>query len=198
MAGFAELMASLESADFFIGVLPFVITYAIFFLTLSNAPKFKENDKMTTLVSASIAFMVSYFVISTAAYQYFFVNYFGSLTVGLLGIMGLFVAFALTGLIDKVSGANWWGLLVVVLVAVAWTTSGGLAALPLGGFFTGNGTVLVAAFDYLIDTGLIWAVLIVALIAWSSGEERPERFSDRAYKWLSSTPDHGDHGGGEH
>jgi hypothetical protein len=43
MAGFAELIATLESADFFIGVLPFVITYAVFFLTLRNSPKFGEN-----------------------------------------------------------------------------------------------------------------------------------------------------------
>lgn len=172
MAGFADLLSTLAAQDFFIGVLPFVITYAIFYLTLTNAPKFKESERISALVALSIAFFVSYFVVSSTAYQQFFVTYFGTLTIGLLGIMGLFVAFALTGLHTKVNGAYWWGIPVIILVAVAWTVSGGLTALTQGNLagFTANGQILVNALNYMINTGLIWGVLVLGILAYTAGE----------------------------
>ncbi len=174
-AGFADLLMNLEQADFFIGLLPFVITYAIFFLTLRNSPKFGEDNaqarRMSALVSLAIAFFVSYFVVSSQVYSQFFVTYFGTLTVGLLGIMGLLIAFALTGLHDYVPGKTFWAIPVVILVAAAWTVAGGFSAFfGPGGLSPVGQNVLIPALDYMINTGLIWGVLIIAVVIWATRE----------------------------
>ncbi len=190
-AGFADLLMNLEQADFFIGLLPFVITYAIFFLTLRNSPKFGEDNaqarRMSALVSLAIAFFVSYFVVSSSVYSQFFVTYFGTLTVGLLGIMGLLIAFALTGLHDYVPGRAFWAIPVVILVAAAWTVAGGFSALVPGGLNPVGQSVLIPALDYMINTGLIWGVLIIAVVIWATREPQDDQptLAERLFADLS-------------
>jgi uncharacterized membrane protein YwzB len=181
VAGYAELIATLEGADFFIGVLPFVITYAVFFLTLRNSPKFGEDTpqarKMSILVSLAVGFLVSYFVMSTPAYQQFFIQYFGTLTIGLMGIMGLFVAFALTGLHNVVGGAYWWAIPVVILVTASFAVSGGFLPFIEGMMIFGFSVTTLAAMtiNVLFDTGLIWLILILAVAGWTASEDKDDR-----------------------
>ncbi len=175
--GFTELLQIMADADFFIGVLPFVITYAIFYLTLTNSPKFKENERMSALVSVVIGFFVAYFLVGHPLYQQFFTTYFATLTIGLIGIIGLFVTFALTGLHGAVTGRYWWGIPVVLIVGAAWTLSGGLAIFTPGLGYQGIGTQLVTVLNYLFNTGLIWALVIFGVVYWTMGAEEEQQGS---------------------
>lgn len=176
VAGFQTLIQTLESADFFIGVLPFVLTYAVFFITLSNMPKFKEDDRVTILTSVVIAFFVSYFIISTAAYQTFFIDFFGTLTVGLFGIIGLMAAMTITGLHKWFPAKAFWLIPTVLLGAAAFTVAGGFSVFYTGTLGTSQvGTILMQALDYMLNTGLIWVVILFGAVAFvSSGDDDKE------------------------
>lgn len=179
VAGFQTLIQTLEGADFFIGVLPFVLTYAVFFITLSNMPKFGEegNERVTILTSVVIAFFVSYFIISTAAYQTFFIDFFGTLTVGLFGLIGLMAAMTITGLYDYFPGKAFWLIPTILLGAAAFTVAGGFSVFYTGTLGTSQvGTVLMQALDYMLNTGLIWVLILFGAVAFtvSGGEEEKE------------------------
>jgi len=188
VAGFSQLITTLESADFFIGVLPFVLTYAIFYITLDNMPKFKENERVTVLTSVVIAFFVSYFIISTAAYQTFFVDFFGTLTVGLFGLVGLMVAMTITGLHKWFPAKAFWLIPTILLAAAAYTVAGGFSVFYQGALGTSRaGDILINAWDYMLNTGLIWAVILFAAVAYTMGGSEDGEGGKSRLEWLTET-----------
>lgn len=180
MAGFADLMMSLQQADFFTGLLPFVIVYSIFYVALINAPKFKESPKITTLVAASFGFLASFFVLQSPFYQSFIVDYFGFLAVGILGVVGLMTALMLTGFKEwfDMSGPGESNSLAIALglVAVGAVVSAFVSAGGLGTTSAGSGAVagLVALLAYIVNTGLIWGVVILLVLAYGLSSDLGE------------------------
>ncbi|MFB6147645.1 MAG: hypothetical protein ABEJ66_02065, partial [Candidatus Nanohaloarchaea archaeon] len=135
MAGpgsFTQLLNTLAQADFFIGVLPFLLSYLVFYSVLEQVPVIKEKDNFPALIAIIFGFFTSYFLIQNPAYQMFFVNYLGTLTTGMIGILGLFVLLGLTGMPEEYFTKNALAVLSVIVVAVAFTVSGGFSVLTLG------------------------------------------------------------------
>lgn len=179
VAGFADLMAALQQADFFTGLLPFVIIYSVFYIALINAPKFEESQRITTLVAASFGFLGAFFVLQSPFYQTFFIDYLGFLAVGLLGVIGLMTALMLTGFKDwfgigpgddknKVIS---YGIGAIALLAVvsAFVAAGGFGTRPTGP--TGAVAGLFNLFAYIVNTGLIWGLVILIVLAIGFGSE---------------------------
>ena len=175
-AGYADFIATLEQADFFVGVLPFVIIYSIFYIALINAPKFRESHRITTLVAASFGFLGSFFILRSPFYQQFFINYFGFLGVGLLGVIGLITALMLTGFRDYFNFgqddasdlAKAVGGIAAVIVLGAFVTAGGFGPISNS---TGAISGLSALIAYVFNTGLIWAVVVILVLAVGLGSD---------------------------
>lgn len=168
VGGFTQLLSALEQADFFIGVLPFLLTYLVFYMVLQEVPVIGDDDKVPPLMAIIFGFFVSYFLVQNPAYQAFFVNYLGTLTVGLLGILGLFTVVALSGVGDYFE-ENWYlGIVGVIIIAIAFTVSGGINALFLGQQ-EGLMATIVGTLNYTLNTGLIWVALILGVLWFSMG-----------------------------
>jgi hypothetical protein len=171
--GFGDLLMNMQALDFFSGVLPFVLVYAIFFVVLSNAPKFKESKTINALVSASFGLLAAFFVVSNPYYANFLINYLGFLTVGILGVVGVIAALLLTGFKEFFedlgpgdslnSLAVAVGGLAVAIVAVSFVAAGGLGPGTGAGGLTTLASFVSAAAAFLISTGLVW-ILLLALV----------------------------------
>ncbi len=182
---FTQLLTSLEQADFFIGVLPFVLTYVVFFLALGRIPLFSDaggrERRFRSLVSVVLSLFVSYFLVTNPAYQLFFVDFFGTFAIGLVGLLGLLVAIGFTGIPGKVLTYRLWAVIAAVIAVAAWSASGGLGLLFPG---IQLGPQLGSAFATLMDTGLIWGALIIVLLWWAgkaptTSEETRKSLSQR-------------------
>lgn len=177
MAGpgsFTQLLTTLEQADFFIGVLPFLLSYLVYYAVLEEVPVIGDKDKFPALIAIIFGFFTSFFLIQNPAYQAFFVNYLGTLTTGVMGILGLFVLLGLTGMPEEYFTKNALAVLSVVVVAIAFTVSGGLSLITLGAS-DGSLAAVMSALQYLFDTGIIWGVVIIAVLGFTMGGGDSER-----------------------
>ncbi len=162
VGSFTQLLTTLEQADFFIGVLPFLLSYLVFYAVLENVPVIEEKDNFPPLIALIFAFFVSFFIVQNPAYQMFFVSYLGTLTVGVIGVLGLFMLLGLTGTTDYFK-KNVMAVLGLIIAAVAFTVSGGLDALTLGEGETAIDAI-AGVVQYSFDTGLIWAAVILGVL----------------------------------
>ncbi len=160
--GFSTLLETMAQLDFFTLVLPFVLSYVVFFLALKQVDLFSE-DKHAALIAIISAFFTAQFIAVNPFYQQFFIDYFGRLTIGIVGIVGLMVLVGLFGWSRGDLRSPLGVLLIISIVASAFFTAGGL----------GPETVEVGEYDLsdlwpiLIDTGLIWLLLIAGVLAWT-------------------------------
>lgn len=170
VGGFNAILESMAQADFFSGVLPFLISYVLFYFTMKQLPLFEENnEKVAGIVSIAAAFYVARFITVNAVYQQFFVQYFGTLTLGIIGILGLLMLLAMMGW-DLNSwdtqDRSWITGLMAVIAIAAFTVSGGLSAfIPSG---TGSG-VLPGLLNILavgLETGFVWIILVLGVVGW--------------------------------
>lgn len=187
-AGFSTLLETMAQLDFFTLVLPFVLSYTIFFLALRQVDLFENSDenRFEALIAIVASFFVAQFIATNPWYQDFFVEYFGALTVGLVGILGLFILLAMMGW-DR--GDSWGPGLAIVAISIA-----GAAFLTAGGFGEPYGISddIVTDLNWaalLLDTGLIWILIIGGVLWWLSkdgsgnGDEVPGYL--RGLDWLA-------------
>lgn len=173
MAGpgsFTQLLTTLEQADFFIGVLPFLLAYLVYYAVLEQVPVIGEKDNFPALIAIIFGFFTSFFLVQNPAYQAFFVNYLGTLTTGIIGILGLFVLLGLTGMPEEYFTKNALAVLSVIVVAVAFTVSGGLSAITLGAS-EGSLAAAMSVLQTLFDTGIIWGIVILAVLGFTMKSE---------------------------
>lgn len=167
VTGFNELISTLESAQFFEGLLPFVVTYVLFFVALQKVHLF-EDDRGPAIISVAAAFFTSRFIVMNPAYGQFFTQYFGTLVIGMIGILGLFTILAMAGYDSELFQNYQMITLMVVIAGAAFTVSGGFEAfIPVD--LSGN---LGQVTSLLFDTGLIWIIAVVALLGWTMKEPK--------------------------
>lgn len=158
--------------DVFTGVLPFVLTYVILFLGVKKVPIFDTNDgrgeQFAALVSIVGAFYVARFLITRPFYQDFFIQYFGKFAVGMVGLLGLMTILAFLGMDLGDKDSNWpWPIIIIVAVTMA-----GAAFVSAGGFGppmlqSADYGIALQALGYLVDSGLIWAIIIGGVLLWT-------------------------------
>ncbi len=170
---FGQLMQSLENIGFFTGLLPFVITYAIFFFMLRKVSEQILDDKgrakqFSAILSIAFAFFTSRFIVMNPAYQQFFTQYLGRFTVLMVGFLGLLVMLGWFGIELENMGTGIWGGIAALFIAALFVVSGGLNAslLPV----QSQNQILNAVFGFLnwsLNTGVIFIILILGLLWWS-------------------------------
>jgi len=170
-AGFSSLLETMAQLDFFSLVFPFLLSYVIFLLALRAVPLFQDDEDnprkgIPEIVSLISAFFTAQFIASNPWYQDFFVEYFGLITIGVVGILGLMILFGLVGLDMNIFTNAAMVILMISIVGAAFTMAGGFGPPVLGSEDIGG----LDLGSLLIDTGLIWLLLIVGVIAWTARE----------------------------
>jgi len=170
---FGELITSLEGIGFFTGLLPFVITYTIFFFMLRKVGENILGDEgrakqFSAILSIAFAFFTSRFVVMNPAYQQFFTQYLGRFTVLMVGFLGLLVILGWFGIELENMETGLWGGVAALFIAALFFVSGGPAAsfLPISSQNQILGG-LVAFLNWSISTGIIFIFLIIGLLYWS-------------------------------
>jgi hypothetical protein len=160
---FGTFLTSLQQVDFFTLLLPFVISYVIFTLAIKQLSLFDENEKMVSLVALSVSFFTAQFIATNPAYQTFFVEFFGRITIGMMGILGLFIVLSLAGFTDDLGGGRMIGIVVLIAVIAAFTYSGGMTAfIPFD--LGSEGSNLL---ETLFNSGILWLLVIAAVVFWT-------------------------------
>ncbi len=168
--GFNNLLEIMAENGFFSGLLPFVVAYVLFFLTLKRIPLFEEEDgenKFAAVLSVVFAFFVAQFLVTNPAYQTFFVEYLGAIAVSVIGLLGLLVVLAFIGLDIGTSDSESrgiYGLILTGIVVLAFfVTGGGRIFIPEDI----NSQALEQFVSFTVDSGLIWVLVVAGLIYWT-------------------------------
>lgn len=175
VGGFNVILESMAQADFFSGVLPFLISYVLFYFTMKQLPLFDENnEKVAGIVSIAAAFYVARFITVNAVYQQFFVQYFGTLTIGIIGILGLLMLLAMMGWDLRswdTQDKSWITGLMAVIAIAAFTVSGGLSAFVPSGTGSGVLSALLNIVAISFETGLVWILLVLGVVGWVAASD---------------------------
>jgi hypothetical protein len=170
---FGQLMQNLEGIGFFTGLLPFVITYAIFFFLLREVgSEILDNDtraqQFAAILSIAFAFFTSRFILLNPVYQQFFTQYLGRFTVLAVGLLGLLVILGWLGIEVTDLGSPLWGGIAFVLVAAVFVVSGGLRS-SIAPLDSQNEILnaIAGLISYSISSGIIFILLIIGLLAFT-------------------------------
>lgn len=167
-AGFSQLLQLLAEQDFFTLVLPFVLSYLVYYIALDQADFFgKSNKQFTAPIAIIFAFFTAYFIASNPFYQTFFIDYFGRLTVGMVGLVGLFVVLGLAGFGRSTINKALMGIVMIAIAGAAFVTAGGFGP-PW--FQVGNieaPSLIAQAVNYSLNTGLVWLIVVGGVLWWT-------------------------------
>lgn len=171
---FGGVLESLGGIDFFSGILPFVITYTVFFFILryiadevlfdgwdNNKP-----DQFAAILAIAFAFFTAEFIMNQPWAATFFSQYLGRLTLIIVGLLGFLAVLGFVGM-DLNSQKTGIGAVLAVLVLAVFSVSGGLSTLLPSGSDNEAISLLADAVAYSIDTGLIFILLIVGLLYYT-------------------------------
>ncbi|MFB6115171.1 MAG: hypothetical protein ABEK04_02680 [Candidatus Nanohalobium sp.] len=160
--GFNEVIASASNIGLFSGILPFIITYTIFFFLIRRIDLLEEkNDTFAAILGIAFAFYTSKFIVAHPGYQAFMAQYVSRIALITIGVLGLLVVLAFVGM--DLSDSQPLGYIMALIVIVAFTVSGGLPVI------TGQGALgqLYEIFNWLIESGTIWVLAVLGLLGWT-------------------------------
>lgn len=188
MPGFNELLQTMAAQDFFTGIFPFLLTYVLVYLALDKVPIFDndDGDRFRAIVALIFGFFVAHFMVTNPAYQAFFASYLSRIVIGVVGILGLMVFLALIpGFEMSRAGPTLLIVLVFLGAASAFTMAGGLGAfIPSEIALVVDG--LVPFIDYVIESGLIYLLIIGGALLWVTGGGGEEgKWKDRMKFWAA-------------
>ena len=161
--GFEQLLASGSDIGLFSGILPFIITYTIFFFLIRRIGLLDENnDTFAAILAIAFAFYTSRFIIMNPGYQQFMLDYVSRIALITVGLLGLLVVLAFVGL-DLSSDVQGLGYIMALIVIVAFTVSGGVPVIA------GDGALgqVQELFNWLINSGTIWILAVLGLLGWT-------------------------------
>ncbi|NMI77074.1 hypothetical protein GLT92_01480 [Nanohaloarchaea archaeon] len=197
---FGQLMQNLEGIGFFTGLLPFVITYAIFFFLLREVGESildEDNGRpqqFAAILSIAFAFFTSRFILINPVYQQFFTQYLGRFTVLAVGLLGLLVILGWLGIEIDNLGNGLWGAIAALLVVAVFVVSGGLRS-SLAPLESQNEILnAIAGFiSYSISSGIIFIFLIIGLLAFTFRDPSDSDDDESLLETLfNANPDSGD------
>lgn len=160
--------------DIFSLVLPFLLSYIVFFLALRRIPILDNKDtdtkKFSALIAIIFAFFVAYFLTLNPQYQNFFPQYVGRITIGLIGLLGLATVIGFITDEDKYMKSPLVAIIALIVVISAWTMSGGAFAFLPKTALPVIGLSIADIGHVLFDNGIIYMVLIGVALYWVSIE----------------------------
>lgn len=172
--GFSSLIQSMVQQDIFTLVLPFLLSYIIFFLALQRIPVLKDADgdtnKFSALIAIIFAFFVAYFLTLNPQYQGFFPEYLGRITIGLIGILGLATVVAFVTDDTDYLKSPLMMIIILIVVLSAWTMSGGAFAFLPETALPVIGLSIADIGSILFDNGIIYLIVIGVALYWVSNE----------------------------
>ncbi|MFB6241967.1 MAG: hypothetical protein ABEJ36_04145 [Candidatus Nanosalina sp.] len=179
MGTFGTLLGNMEQLGFFSGLLPFVITYTIFFFMLRkigeeifDADDNNRADVFSALLSIAFAFFTSKFIMAHPAFQDFFTQFLGRFTIVVVGLLALLVMISFVGIDLKKKNSVGWVLALLVIAAFA--VSGGVRSLLPVQSRSEVIAALAGFLSFTIETGLIFVFLILGLLWWTMSEEEDD------------------------
>lgn len=201
VTGFNQLLQTMANADFFTGILPFLLTYLVTYLALQRVPLFQKDDELVenadrfvALISIIIAFFVANFLVQNPVYQSFFSEYLGRLAIGLVGILGFMVLIGLIGWnMDKIRKPL-MGTIIVVFAVAAFGLSGGLFAFLPQSQLPLLGMTIRETFNFVFESGLIWLLVIGAALFWVTGDSDSDSDMGRFFAPVIPQNNSGDSG----
>lgn len=177
VAGFEQLLNYMAQADFFTGILPFLLSYIVFFLALKKVPIMDQadNKNFRALLAIIFAFFVANFLVSNPVYQSFFSAYFGRLAIGMIGIFGFMALLAfLPGVkLDNLGTVPVLAFVAVLIVIASFTLAGGTSVYLPGVEFTLPmvGVTLGEVINFTMQSGLIWLLVIAGALYWVTSDD---------------------------
>lgn len=201
---FGGLIETLGGIDFFSGILPFVITYTIFFFILryiADNLLFEEwdnnkPDQFAAILAIAFAFFTADFILAQPWAATFFSEYLGRLTLIIVGLLGLLAVLGFVGM-DLNSSKTALGAVLAVLVLAVFSVSGGLSSLLPSGQENEALSLVSEAIAYSVDTGLIFILLIVGLLYYTMRDPDPDGDStDWFTPWGTPAPNPNEGGDG--
>jgi len=169
VSGFESVISLMTQADAFTLLLPFLLSYLVFKFALDNVSLFNDTDfgNMSPVIALILAFFTARFIVVNPFYQSFFVDFFGKLIIGIVGILGFGVLLAFSGY--DLDGTN------LPIMAVIMSAIVGAAFLTAGGFGPAWVEASVAyayarqAAVWTLESGAIWLLVIVGVLAFTAG-----------------------------
>jgi len=173
--GFSNLIQSMMQQDVFTLVLPFLLSYIIFFLALRKVPVVKDLDddgtrKFASLIAIIFAFFVAYFLTLNPQYQGFFPEYIGRIVIGLIGILGLATVVAFVTDDTDYLKSPLMMIIILIVVLSAWTMSGGAFAFLPETALPVIGLSIADVGHMLFDNGIVYLIVIGVALYWVSNE----------------------------
>lgn len=160
--GFEQILQSGADIGLFSGILPFIITYTIFFFLIRRIGLLdNDNDTFAAILAIAFAFYTSRFIIANPVYQQFMLDYVSRIALITVGVLGLLVVLAFVGM--DLSDSQGLGYIMALIVIVAFTVSGGVPVIAGEGAL---GTV-TELFNWLINSGTIWVLAVLGLLGWT-------------------------------
>ena len=181
-------MASGSEIGLFTGILPFIITYTIFFFLIRRIELLDDNnDTFAAILAIAFAFYVSRFIIMNPGYQAFILNYVSRIALITIGLLGLLIVLAFVGM-DLSSDVQGLGYIMALIVLVAFTVSGGIPVIA------GEGSIgqVQELLNWLINSGTIWVLAVLGLLGWTLRDE-DENEGDNGLPELFSALGNGGH-----
>jgi|GEM_PF-490393 len=179
---FGGLIETLGGIDFFSGILPFVITYTVFFFVLRYIGEnllfeewgdSKKPDQFAAILAIAFAFFTADFILAQPWAATFFSEYLGRLTLIIVGLLGLLAVLGFVGM-DLNSSKTAIGAVLAVLVLAVFSVSGGLSSLLPSGQENEALSLVSEAIAYSVDSGLIFILLIVGLLYYTMRDPDPD------------------------
>jgi hypothetical protein len=170
VSGFENLITLMTEADAFTLLLPFLLSFLVFKWALDNVDLFGDNfGNFSPVIALILAFFTARFITLNPFYQTFFVDFFGKLVVGVVGIIGFGVLLAFSGYDLSDSAKPVMVLVMISIVGAAFVAAGGFGPAWIEGSAVYAYAQSLALWS--LESGAIWVAVIggVLLFATSGG-----------------------------
>lgn len=176
MAGFFEIVEAMAAQDFFAGLLPLIVSYAVFYMALRQVPLFTDDDGVTNkgnkfagIIAFMASLMVARFMYLNPFYQNYFVEFFGHLVVGIVGLLGLMTVLGFLGFQfhnEDGDGDSFFNEIVILILAVS---AAGASFYVSGGFgpprdIFGAGTAEIVS--AVLSSPITWMLPAFGALLW--------------------------------
>ena len=169
VSGFESVISLMTQADAFTLLLPFLLSYLVYKFALDNVSIFDDTSfgNMSPVIALILAFFTARFIVLNPFYQSFFVDFFGRLIIGIIGILGFGILLAFSGY--DLDGTNLpiMGVIIASIVGAAFLTAGGFG--PAWVEASSAYAVARQAALWSLESGAIWLLVIGGVLAFTAG-----------------------------